>query len=316
MMLWCFQLSLYFLLGNALTITLPNIVVLETPTTINFVTGTTDPSQWILRNVYANGTTQIGGTLSGTGSTSFTFVVAGPHFLQALALTNGTAASAPFYTGNLFTPFNASAPSSTTSPIATETQTVVSSSCPSSASAEGGSTETNNDTGTIVGSVIAGLGFLTALVFFLLWLNLRREYKRLNHVAPSVHQIQNAPSTIPLMASSATSFTQNAHYHSSSFPRSSLADSAPHMDNLASPLPPLSPQRRETKMVVVNQDVSTPTHTHNSSLDMSETSNPSSRRRGRDGLSRGALRREVSLLRRELEEIRQAHSYGVPPPTY
>ncbi|KAJ4480181.1 hypothetical protein J3R30DRAFT_3875695 [Lentinula aciculospora] len=319
-MFWCLQLlTLHSITINALLITLPDTVVLKASTTINYVTESSDPSQWILRNVYGNGTTQIGGTLSGTSSTSFTFTVTGPHFLQALALTNGTAASAPFYTGNLFTPIDLSAPSSSSQiPISTATQTVISSSCPSSATALNPTTETTNDTGTIVGSVIGGLGFLAALVFFLLWFNLRGEYSRLTQVAPSTLQMHHTPSSIPLMASSATSFIlQNAQHHA---PTSSLSDIAPAMASPISSQTPLSPQRRQTKLVVVNQDRSTSTYNynHDPSLDMSETSNnsASSQRRGRGEQSRGALRSEVSQLRRELEEIRQAQSYNVPPPTY
>ncbi|KAJ3991551.1 hypothetical protein F5050DRAFT_1155638 [Lentinula boryana] len=322
MMLWCFQLlALHLVLVNTLVITLPDVVVLKSTTTINFVTGSSDPSQWILRNVYANGTTQIGGTLSGTSSTTFAFQVTGPHFFQALALTNGTAASQPFYTGDVFTPVDLSATSSTSqSPLtATATQTVVSSSCPSSESAENATTETTNSTGTIVGSVIGGLGFSAALAFFLLWFNLRRQYKRLSRSAPSTLQIHNAPSTTPLMAPSNTYFTlQTVPHHSPALSHSSSSDLAHPMVNSPTPL---TPQRRSTKMAVVNPDNSTTNGSHRTaSLDMSETllSNSSSQGRGRNLQSEtgGVLRREVSLLRRELEEIRQAHSYDVPPPTY
>ncbi|KAJ3725698.1 hypothetical protein DFJ43DRAFT_1088921 [Lentinula guzmanii] len=315
MMLWCFILALHLVLVNTLVITLPDVVVLKSTTTINFVTGSSDPSQWILRNVYANGTTQIGGTLSGTSSTTFAFQVTGPHFFQALALTNGTAASQPFYTGDVFTPVDLSATSSTSqSPLtATTTQTVVSSSCPSLESAENATTETTNSTGTIVGSVIGGLGFSAALAFFLLWFNLRRQYKRLSRSAPSTLQIHNAPSTTPLMAPSNTYYTvQTTPHHS----HSSSSDLAHPMVN---PPTPLTPQRRSTKMAVVNPDNSTTHGSHRTpSLDMSEALVSNSSYQGGRNVSQtgGVLRREVSLLRRELEEIRQAHSYDVPPPTY
>ncbi|KAJ3743981.1 hypothetical protein DFH05DRAFT_1460161 [Lentinula detonsa] len=236
-MLWCFILALHLVLVNTLVITLPDVVVLKSTTTINFVTGSSDPSQWILRNVYANGTTQIGGTLSGTSSTTFAFQVTG---------TNGTAASQPFYTGDVFTPVDLSATSSTSqSPLtATTTQTVVSSSCPSLESAENATTETTNSTGTIVGSVIGGLGFSAALAFFLLWFNLRRQYKRLSRSAPSTLQIHNAPSTTPLMAPSNTYYAvQTTPHHS----HSSSSDLAHPMVN---PPTPLTPQRRSTKLAV------------------------------------------------------------------
>lgn len=48
-------------------------ITLNVATTLSYVTESTDPSNWLLRNVYANGTTQIGGVQSGTGTASFTF---------------------------------------------------------------------------------------------------------------------------------------------------------------------------------------------------------------------------------------------------
>ncbi|KAJ3751868.1 hypothetical protein EV360DRAFT_89282 [Lentinula raphanica] len=312
--------ALHLVLVNALVITIPDVIVLKSTTTINFVTGSNDPSQWILRNVYANGTTQIGGTLSGTGSTTFTFQVTGPHFLQALALTDGSAASQPFYTGNLFTPVDLSATSSTTSQslTAVATQTIISSSCPSSESAENATTESPNNTGTIVGSVIGGLGFLAALIFFFLWHNMRRKYERLTQDAPLTRQIQvhHAPSATPLMTPSTGSFTAGEPQALSQFHSELSSDLGQ---------PPLVPQRRSTKMFVSNPDNSTTNGSHRTttSYDMSEVSNPvsvsSPRRRGTvngNEQTGGALRREVSLLRREVEEIKQVHSYDVPPPIY
>ncbi|KAJ3797643.1 hypothetical protein GGU11DRAFT_57867 [Lentinula aff. detonsa] len=91
---------------NGLQITMENMILLNVATTVSYVTESTDPSNWLLRNVYANGTTQIGGVQSGTGTASFTFQSPGPHFLQAVAYNDTTLAvtSQPFYTGNLFTP--------------------------------------------------------------------------------------------------------------------------------------------------------------------------------------------------------------------
>ncbi|KAJ3754731.1 hypothetical protein EV360DRAFT_86584 [Lentinula raphanica] len=266
LMFWYFPLlTLHLVLVNTLVITIPDVIVLQSNTTINFVTGSNDPSQWILRNVYANGTTQIGGTLTGNGSTTFAFQVTGPHFLQALALTKGSAASQPFYTGNLFTPVDLSTTSSTTSQSLTTvaTQTIISSSCPSSETAVNSTTESPNNTGTIVGSVIGGLGFLAALIFFLLWHNMRQKYARLTQDAPSTRQIQayHAPSATLLMTT--TSYDTS---------------------EVSNPVSVSSPRRRGT----MNGNEQTG----------------------------GALRREVSLLRREVEELKQVHSYNVPPPIY
>ncbi|KAE9406750.1 hypothetical protein BT96DRAFT_207020 [Gymnopus androsaceus JB14] len=76
-----------------------------------FVAQTGDPAEWILVNVFFNGTAQIGGTFSGSGSTTKSFTLGGPHFLQALATNNGSL-SLPFYTGNLFIPVDPSDPTS------------------------------------------------------------------------------------------------------------------------------------------------------------------------------------------------------------
>ncbi|KIK70049.1 hypothetical protein GYMLUDRAFT_538715 [Collybiopsis luxurians FD-317 M1] len=99
---------------NGLQFTLDNTIILGQATTINYVTESGDPAEWILRNVYPNGTTQIGGILSGTGSVGYTFVHTGPHFLQTVAYNDMTssAVSQPFYTGNLFTPVGTSSTSS------------------------------------------------------------------------------------------------------------------------------------------------------------------------------------------------------------
>lgn len=70
-------LSRYIGFTKGLQITLENTITLGETTTISYVTGSSDPSEWLLRNVYANGTTQIGGVLSGTGSVSFSFQLAG-----------------------------------------------------------------------------------------------------------------------------------------------------------------------------------------------------------------------------------------------
>ncbi|KAJ3987083.1 hypothetical protein F5890DRAFT_885476 [Lentinula detonsa] len=70
---------------NGLQITMEDMILLNVATTVSYVTESTDPSNWLLRNVYANGTTQIGGVQSGTGTASFTFQSPGPHFLQAVA---------------------------------------------------------------------------------------------------------------------------------------------------------------------------------------------------------------------------------------
>lgn len=64
-------------LANGLTITLADTITLGVATSISYDSASTDPSNWLLRNVYANGTTQIGGVLSGTGTVSFTFGVNG-----------------------------------------------------------------------------------------------------------------------------------------------------------------------------------------------------------------------------------------------
>ncbi|KAJ3976080.1 hypothetical protein EV361DRAFT_945562 [Lentinula raphanica] len=284
---------------------MPDIVGLKTTTTINYVTESDDPSNWILRNVFANGTTQIGGTLSGSGSTT-------PHLLQALALTDGTAASEPFYTGNLFSPVDLSATSSSTSQSSTAT-TIVSrfaryphnqsflslnrtlSSCPSSGST--GST-TRDRIGAIVGAVIGGLGFVAALLFFSLWFQLRREHRQRGFsqdTSASMHQIQ---------------FNQQNDIQTLPRTHSTLFELA---------LPPLIPQRHPKQIEEVSP-------TTVATLGTSEASNPvptsSSQGIGsqsgdeqNQNQSGETLRREVSLLRRELEEIRHVHSYD-PPPTY
>lgn len=139
--------------GNALVIILPNTITLGTVTTIDFVGSTGDPAEWILVNVYENGTTQIGSsTFSGSGSTTMTFQLEGQVELKwsvAFALSdrflvdrifskpllrasflllctfnpllpfddcraNGVL-SLPFYSGNFFIPVDPSAPSSTSS---------------------------------------------------------------------------------------------------------------------------------------------------------------------------------------------------------
>ncbi|KAJ3826471.1 hypothetical protein EV361DRAFT_137710 [Lentinula raphanica] len=178
---------------NGLQITMEDTIILGQATTINYVSGSNDPSQWLLRNVYANGTTQIGGVQSGTGSVSFSFQLAGPHFLQAVAYndTTSTATSQPFYTGNLFTPVNTS---STTSSSTTDSSTAVASavpsaSCPtaspvpSTSSAETSSSSSDSsNAGAIAGEVIGALGFLAALIFFGLWFRLyRQQYKKPNY---------------------------------------------------------------------------------------------------------------------------------------
>ncbi|KAJ4472113.1 hypothetical protein J3R30DRAFT_1036016 [Lentinula aciculospora] len=170
-------------LTNGLQITLEDTITLGVATTITYVTGSSDSTEWLLRNVYANGTTQIGGILSGTGAVSFTFQLAGPHFLQAVAYneSTSTATSQPFYTGNLFTPVNASSPSSTSS----ATAATASASCPTASStptvssAESTSSNSNSsNAGAIAGEVIGALGFLVALIFFGIWFRLYRKQQR------------------------------------------------------------------------------------------------------------------------------------------
>ncbi|KAJ3751870.1 hypothetical protein EV360DRAFT_75838 [Lentinula raphanica] len=288
---------------------MPDIVGLKTTTTINYVTESDDPSNWILRNVFANGTTQIGGTLSGSGSTTFAFQMTGrapftpsPSTITILpslshhcfrSRTDGTAASEPFYTGNLFSPVDLSATSSSTSQSSTAT-TIVSSSCPSSGSM--GST-TRDRIGAIVGAVIGGLGFVAALLFFSLWFQLRREHRRgfSQDTSASMHQIE---------------FNQENDIQTLPRTHSTLFELA---------LPPLIPQRHPKQIEEVSP-------TTVATLGTSEASNPvptsSSQRIGsqsgdeqNQNQSGETLRREVSLLRRELEEIRHVHSYD-PPPTY
>ncbi|KAE9406751.1 hypothetical protein BT96DRAFT_915172 [Gymnopus androsaceus JB14] len=60
--------------GNAVIITIPSTITLNTATTIDFVGQTGDPAEWILVNVFVNDTFQIGGTFSGSGSTTMTFI--------------------------------------------------------------------------------------------------------------------------------------------------------------------------------------------------------------------------------------------------
>ncbi|KAJ3770411.1 hypothetical protein FB446DRAFT_705475 [Lentinula raphanica] len=280
---------------------MPDIVGLKTTTTINYVTESDDPINWILRNVFANGTTQIGGTLSGSGSTTFAFQMTGRitippslshHYFRSR--TDGTAASEPFYTGNLFSPVDLSATSSSTSQSSTAT-TIVSSSCPSSGST--GST-TRDRIGAIVGAVIGGLGFVAALLFFSLWFQLRREHRRRGFsqdTSASMHQIQ---------------FNQQNDIQTLPRTHSTLFELA---------LPPLIPQHHPKQIEEVSP-------TTVATLGTSEASNPvptsSSQGIGsqsgdeqNQNQSGETLRREVSLLRRELEEIRHVHSYD-PPPTY
>ncbi|KAJ3743421.1 hypothetical protein DFH05DRAFT_1208153 [Lentinula detonsa] len=163
---------------NGLQITIEDTITIGVATTITYVSGSSDPSQWLLRNVYANGTTQIGEVLSGTGAVSFSFQLPGPHFLQAVAYdeTTSTATSQPFYTGNLFTPVNASSSSS-----ASSTSAAPSASCPtaspvpSTSSADASSSSSDSSKGAIAGEVIGALGFLAALIFFGLWFRLYRQ---------------------------------------------------------------------------------------------------------------------------------------------
>ncbi|KAJ3880634.1 hypothetical protein F5051DRAFT_155646 [Lentinula edodes] len=175
-------LSRYIEFTKGLQITLENTITLGETTTISYATGSSDPSEWLLRNVYANGTTQIGGVLSGTGSVSFSFQLAGPHFLQAVAYNDSTstATSQPFYTGNLFTPVNSSSTSSSYQSSASATP---SASCPSASSTpttspSSSTSSSSSESGAIAGEVIGVLGFLAALIFFGMWFRLYRQQHR------------------------------------------------------------------------------------------------------------------------------------------
>ncbi|KAE9391482.1 hypothetical protein BT96DRAFT_1024059 [Gymnopus androsaceus JB14] len=287
--------------ANAVVITIPNTITLNTVTTIDFTGESSDPAQWILVNVFPNGTVQIGGTFSGSGTTTMTFQRPGPHFLQALATNNG-ALSLPFYTGNYFVPVDPSNPTSTSS-ITTVTQTVSLSSATCSGSSSSLTITKSNDTGTIVGAVIGALGFLTGLIFFLLWFSQRRKYKRgLNQSSHSLAPLASVPGTMETMSSS------NFYGHRPSLPPELSPDRTTSDYNLdtrttseQSRAPAMIPSRSLTKRVVnaasdVGSDssgtLSSPAPTH--------------------------LTREVSQLRREVNELRQGivPSYDMAPPSY
>ncbi|KAJ3829151.1 hypothetical protein F5880DRAFT_1502559 [Lentinula raphanica] len=160
-----------------------NTILLNVATTISYASDSTDPSNWLLRNVYANGTTQIGGVQSGTGTASFTFQSPGPHFLQAVAYNDTTSVvtSQPFYTGNLFTPVSSSSSSYPFAQISLEISSASSesgTSCPTSSSSYTSPDSNSSNVGALVGGIIGGLGFLCGVVFFILWFRLRKEFKR------------------------------------------------------------------------------------------------------------------------------------------
>lgn len=172
----------------------------------------------------------------------------------------------------------------------------------SSAGSEAVTTSKTNDTGTIVGAVIGALGFLTGLVFFFLWFNQRRNYEQLNQSSHSLAPLSSARMTMGMSNSTESSF----YGHRPSLPPESFQDTrelTPHTQSTSENgrvLPPISPNR-EIKRAVVNPS--------------SEVGSDSS---GSTGLSSPRLTREVSQLRRELNELRQGitPSYDIAPPSY
>ncbi|KAF5380781.1 hypothetical protein D9757_007100 [Collybiopsis confluens] len=302
--------------SNAVTFTLPDPVVLNQSATIKFVKDSTDPPVWILRNVYANGTTQIGGILSGTGSTTFEFRVAGPHFLQALLYneTTSSANSEPFYTGSLFIPVDLTATSSATSISATATFA-----CPSqSATAASGVTNSSSCvTGAIVGGVVGGLGFLSALVFLGLWLGLRQEYKRKptfgqaikeenaaasNSGTPAVHPLVPTPFDHPAPAARSV--------NPGGFSSGSTAGGSSASSNDGGQMKPRHLETRRASISTMPA-ASTPPTT------LSPLSQGPSFVNSQPMEDTTSVAREISQLRSEVRRLRQeANQMNEPPPSY
>ncbi|KIK70048.1 hypothetical protein GYMLUDRAFT_34490 [Collybiopsis luxurians FD-317 M1] len=295
---------------NGLQFTLDNTIIRDQATTINYVTESGDPSKWILRNVYANGTTQIGGILSGTGSVSFTFQLTGPHFLQAVAYndTTSSAVSQPFYTGNLFTPIDTSSSSSTA------TSGVITASCSATTSASADAVSSGNSTtGAVVGGVVGGLGFLSALIFFGLWFRLRRDYKRKPNFGQVVQRENpNGGALAPLMMPS-------SHLPPSSIqatpPASTApASSAPPTDRSSSVSGPSSTVKRRppaTSMSSMPMMPESATMLSSPERDYSQAHLPSMNSQD------PAISRELSELRMEVQRLRQeTRQIHDPPPDY
>ncbi|KAJ3747801.1 hypothetical protein DFH05DRAFT_847973 [Lentinula detonsa] len=284
-----------------------DMILLNVATTVSYVTESTDPSNWLLRNVYANGTTQIGGVQSGTGTASFTFQSPGPHFLQAVAYNDSTSAvtSQPFYTGNLFTPVVSSSASSTTAASST--------SCPSLSSSYSSSNSSSSNVGAIIGGIIGGLGFLSALIFFTLWFRLRKEYNRKPDFGQTVKEanangIGNGSGAVltPIIV---------PPYHGPPTQAASSSISPTSATDMSSPI---SRQQGTIKRRLPDAPIPGVAHTPMdptlSPGSHSQLTFPSSHSQHTQGDSGDGVVRELSDLRREVQWLRQ-DIHG-PPPSY
>ncbi|KAJ4468702.1 hypothetical protein J3R30DRAFT_1592937 [Lentinula aciculospora] len=298
-------LSCFVGLTNGLQITMENTITLNVATTLSYVTESTDPSNWLLRNVYANGTTQIGGVQSGTDTASFTFQSPGPHFLQAVAYNDSTSAvsSQPFYTGNLFTPVSSSGASSTAAASTT--------SCPPSTSSSSNSSSSN--AGAIAGGIIGGLGFLSASIFFGLWFRLRREHNRKPNFGETVKEANGGngsgvvlpPIVVPLYHG-----PPPTHAASTSISPTSTTDLSLPFSRQQGTI------KRRLPDVPMSGIAAIPMDSTFSPGIQSQTTFPSSysqHARGDSG-GGGVVVRELSDLRREVQWLRQ-DIHG-PPPSY
>ncbi|KAJ3815108.1 hypothetical protein EV368DRAFT_63505 [Lentinula lateritia] len=291
----------FFGYTNGLQITMADTITLNVATTLTYVTESTDPSNWLLRNVYANGTTQIGGVQSGTGTASFTFQSPGPHFLQAVAYNDSTSAvtSQPFYTGNLFTPVSSPGASSSAASAS-------STSCPSSYSS--GSTSPN--VGAIAGGVIGGLGFLSALIFFVLWFRLRRDYNRKPNFGQAVKEANGGGVVLTPIIVPPYQGPPPTQAASTSISPTSTTD-------LSSPISRLQGTIKRRLPEVPMSGVATgPMDSATSPGSQSQSTFPSSysQHAHADSVGEGGVVRELSDLRREVQWLR--NDIHGPPPSY
>ncbi|KAH7878200.1 uncharacterized protein C8R40DRAFT_831266 [Lentinula edodes] len=293
----------FFGLTNGLQITMADTITLNVATTLSYVTESTDPSNWLLRNVYANGTTQIGGVQSGTGTASFTFQSPGPHFLQAVAYNDSTSAvtSQPFYTGNLFTPVSSSGASSSAASASAS-----STSCPSSSS----SVSASPNVGAIAGGIIGGLGFLSALIFFVLWFRLRRDYNRKPNFGQTVKEANGGGVVLTPIIVPPYQGPPPTQAASTSISPTSTTD-------LSSPISRLQGTIKRRLPEVPMSGVATgPMDSATSPGSQSQSTFPSSysQHARTDSAGEGGVVRELSDLRREVQWLR--NDIHGPPPSY
>ncbi|KAJ4495395.1 hypothetical protein C8R41DRAFT_292792 [Lentinula lateritia] len=293
----------FFGLTNGLQITMADTITLNVATTLSYVTESTDPSNWLLRNVYANGTTQIGGVQSGTGTASFTFQSPGPHFLQAVAYNDSTSAvtSQPFYTGNLFTPVSSSGASSSAASASAS-----STSCSSSSS----SSSAPPSVGAIAGGIIGGLGFLSALIFFVLWFRLRRDYNRKPNFGQTVKEANGSGAVLTPIIVPPYQGPPPTQAASTSISPTSTTD-------LSSPISRLQGTIKRRLPEVPMSGVATgPMDSAISPGSQSQSTFPSSHSQHAraESVGEGGVVRELSDLRREVQWLR--NDIHGPPPSY